>query len=363
MTASYHHVWFSQNARGYTGLLFFTLVGTGLFVRLLTRPRAGWPLALGYAATMAVAHYTHVTAVFVTAAHGLSWLFLAWRRRRDVQSPEVWLPGAALALAGSFTALLYALVLPQFIQALTAPATSGVTTRWQNPLWFATEMLGGLARGIPGGWIGLVGGGLVATIGLLSYWRRSAIVATLMVLPVAVAGAALVATSHNLWPRFFFFGAGFAILIAVRGVFGALRLVLPRRVESRGPAIATGALALLAVASATTVPRAWQPKQDYDGALAYVTAQRTASDAIVALDMAGTAYAAWPDPGWLRPANADELGGIERDHVRTWVVYAFPTRLSAVQPELWQRLRSEYRTAARFPGTLGEGTIYVMVKP
>ena len=32
LTFSYHHVWFSQNARGYTGLLFWTLIASWLFV-------------------------------------------------------------------------------------------------------------------------------------------------------------------------------------------------------------------------------------------------------------------------------------------------------------------------------------------
>jgi uncharacterized membrane protein len=35
LTFSYHHVWFSQNARGYTGLLLFTLLASGFFVRLV----------------------------------------------------------------------------------------------------------------------------------------------------------------------------------------------------------------------------------------------------------------------------------------------------------------------------------------
>src|SRR5262249_10083457 len=35
LTFSYHHVWFSQNARGYSGLLCLTLVASGLFLRLL----------------------------------------------------------------------------------------------------------------------------------------------------------------------------------------------------------------------------------------------------------------------------------------------------------------------------------------
>ena len=53
MTVSYHHVWFSQNARGYSAAAFFTLVCSWLLLRGLRRRRAGrvarrlWrPLAL-----------------------------------------------------------------------------------------------------------------------------------------------------------------------------------------------------------------------------------------------------------------------------------------------------------------------------
>ena len=35
LTFSYHHVWFSQNARGYTGLLFWTLLSSWLLLRAL----------------------------------------------------------------------------------------------------------------------------------------------------------------------------------------------------------------------------------------------------------------------------------------------------------------------------------------
>src|SRR5262249_318850 len=65
MTVSYHHVWFSQNARGYTGLLFFTLLSTWLFVRGL---RAGrWPLWGGYAVSVALGFWVHLTMLFVAA--------------------------------------------------------------------------------------------------------------------------------------------------------------------------------------------------------------------------------------------------------------------------------------------------------
>src|SRR5262245_1847272 len=33
LTVSYHHIWFSQNARGYTGLLFWALLASGFFLR------------------------------------------------------------------------------------------------------------------------------------------------------------------------------------------------------------------------------------------------------------------------------------------------------------------------------------------
>src|SRR5262245_4714243 len=40
MAVSYHHIWFSQNARGYTGLMFWSLIGSALFIRGITQP--GW---------------------------------------------------------------------------------------------------------------------------------------------------------------------------------------------------------------------------------------------------------------------------------------------------------------------------------
>jgi hypothetical protein len=57
------------------------------------------------------------------------------------------------------------------------------------------------------------------------------------------------------------------------------------------------------------------------------------------------------------------LARIERAHARTWILYTFPTRLAAIQPELWKRLQTEYRPAAEFWGTVGGGNIVVKVKP
>src|SRR5215813_7568292 len=82
LTFSYHHVWFSQNARGYSGLLLFSLLGTEAFLRLISSSQAGWKTAVFYAVSMALAIYTHVTAAFVVVAHALIAAVIWWRQNR-----------------------------------------------------------------------------------------------------------------------------------------------------------------------------------------------------------------------------------------------------------------------------------------
>ena len=62
LSVSYHHVWFSQNARGYTVLLFVAVLSTYLCVSLMRRPRR-WP-AVAYAVAVALGTYTHLTMAF-----------------------------------------------------------------------------------------------------------------------------------------------------------------------------------------------------------------------------------------------------------------------------------------------------------
>jgi hypothetical protein len=121
---------------------------------------------------MALAIYTHVTAAFVVVAHALIALVIWWRQGRSLTTP-VRRALAAIILTGTFSLQLYALVLPQFFDTLLTPTMAGTDTAWKDPLWLLTETLGGLARGLPGGWIALVGGLVVAGAGLWSYARQS----------------------------------------------------------------------------------------------------------------------------------------------------------------------------------------------
>ncbi len=353
---SYQDVWFSQNARGYTGLLLGTLVSTALFLRLLRDGRpAGWRGATAYAITMALTLFVHVTAAFVAAAHGIVWLAALLKQRRRPSDPAVWLPAAALALAGIGALVLYAPVLPQLRGTLGGETMAGVATAWKRPGWMVAELLRGLARGVPGGLVTLAAGTAVLVAGFVSYARRSLAALALMLLPALVTAAAIVAMRHNLWPRFFFAYAGFGLLVVVRGVF-ALATWLSAR---RGAALAAAVLALAALGSAWTVQNAWHPKQDYAGALAYVRAHAAPGDAVVATDMSDYVLRRYLGAGSIPVADAAGLAAVRQAHPRSWVVYAFPDRLSAVKPELWAAIQAGYAPVAEFRGTLGGGAVYV----
>src|SRR5690606_29426767 len=76
LTVSYHHIWFSQNARGYTMLAFFAMLATYLLLRgVRTRSRRTF---VAYGVVLALSTFTHLTTVFLIGAHVLICAWLVW---------------------------------------------------------------------------------------------------------------------------------------------------------------------------------------------------------------------------------------------------------------------------------------------
>lgn len=357
LAVSYHHVWFSQNARGYTGLLLWTVLATLAFLRLVSGTYTdGRRLALGYGLAMALAVYTHATAVLVAVAHAMILVLLVLHRWPESRRGPGMAAGLGLVLAGSLSLLLYAPVLPQFLGTLTEPSAFHAETAWQSPAWLALEVAHGLAAGLPGGWITLALGAAVLLAGVASYFRQAPVILLAMLLPGLVTLGAIVALRHNLWPRFFFFCATFAVLIVVRGGFRLARLVA----RDQGPRLATTGTLLVILASAFTVPRAWAPKQDFAGAIAWLARERAPADAVVTVDLTTYPLTRYYARDWTPVEDLDALTRVEDAHPVTWVLTTFPVRLAAAYPEVWHRLEASYTTAASFPGTVGGGTIVVL---
>src|SRR5262249_32005312 len=87
LTFSYHHIWFSQNARGYTGLLFWTTLASWLLLRAMREARP--ELWLLYAVAAALGVYMHMTMLFVITGHFIIYLIEVSIRRKGI-CPDRW---------------------------------------------------------------------------------------------------------------------------------------------------------------------------------------------------------------------------------------------------------------------------------
>jgi uncharacterized membrane protein len=360
LALSYHHVWFSQNARGYTGMLLGTLVCSAAFLVMLrqSKPESLRPAWLyGVAASLAI--WMHTTAVFVVVAHFVIWLVSCARARGA--GANRWPPLWGFVFAGALTVWGYALVLPQFVDTLGGASMVGHETEWRNPLWMLRETLASLAAGLPGGWLALVEGALVLALGLWSFGRQSFTLLALLLLPAAITAAVVLGQGHNLWPRFFFFSAAFAILIVVRGIFVFVELVARGPLQSMRGWLAASATAILCLASAASLVRVYGPKQDFVAAAAFVQSHAPAG-AVATLEMGNLPFLDYLGQPWAQIDSLQGLMDFEREHGEVWVVLATPAYTASVQPETWARLQSEYQEEKVFSGSSRGGEIVVKVR-
>jgi hypothetical protein len=390
LAVSYHHVWFSQNARGYTGLLLFTVLATSELLELFVRPTRGG--VVRYALWCALALYTHLTAGFAIVGHALVWFVLKarpakpWTRATvDCQPlPPPRATGAAfvaLAAGGVLALLLYAPMLGDLIGAFTARATQSTASvarvvPWTKPGWAFSQLLQSFGLGVPA-LIGLGVVGVLFLIGLGSLWNngRRAFVA-MHLLPLPIAAAVLLGLKRHLYPRYFFFEIGFAAIVLARGALisgGWLSCSLPgckeRRTRLWGMAVA---LLMAGVSCLSLSPLYEHPKQDFTGARDFVESQARAGDAKVAVGPARLALTEYYAPTWTGlgaepgerepgAAAAAKLAALSASAPRTWVVYTLPDQLRAALPAVAAQVERDFELVRELPGSLAGGTVFVRV--
>jgi hypothetical protein len=365
MTVSYHHIWFSQNARGYMGLLFFSILVTWLWIE--AQSHDDWRWWIGYSITVSLGMWIHMTMAFVVMTHALLFVFsFAARLRREGLSAIRWeksfylRPITAWFLSATITLQLYALSLPEFLR--TGLHEVSLPSEWTNPLWVITESIRSLQIGFSGAAV-LLGGAAMVLAGWLSITRRNLFAGFAIAMPALLAAVIMLLLGHNLWPRFFFFSMGFALLIVVEGAMAVARLFFDRRGSRRLPGRVAGpALAgLMILASAATVPRCYAlPKQDFSGARDYVEGQRKSREPVIAVGLAGLVYGRYFAPDWLIAQTRAEFDAARSDHSDIWLVYTLPIEVRAYRPEIWEAIEKEFKVVKVFPGTLGGGEVYVL---
>ena len=375
LTASYHHVWFSQNARGYTGMAFWTLLTTYLFVRALREQCVR--LWLWYGLAMALGLYTHLTIVFVTVGQFLAYLWIlaspklpqalgigAQRTEATAIVQRPWRPFWGFIAAGILTVLFYAPILPRVLdKTVGKSAQASVASEWTNPLWLVLEALKGLAAGAGGaaGFVVLPVAGIILLAGVLSYWRQDRIAVALMVVPGVLTGGVMLMLEHNLWPRFFFFAIGFGFLLLMRGAIrtGEWAAAVAGR-GSSGLAWGT-ALALLMIAgSAWSVRSAWiYPKQDFVGAMQLVDAERREGEPVLLGGLGVFPYTRYFQRDWQPVATRAEVDAARAAGKRVWLLTTFPIYLKSRHPDVWETLERDFTLVKVFRGTIGDGEVRV----
>jgi mannosyltransferase len=360
LAVAYHHVWFSQNARGYSALAFLTVMSSWLLLRGLRRGKTiDW---VWYAVAAALGVYTHLTMVFLVVSHFILCL-MSLGLPVDRERRQTWqLPLIGFVLSALFTLLLYAPVLLEVQQFFVEePSPQGVAT----PRWALLELLRGLNIGVGTGVAAAIGGALLA-LGLWSYLRQSLFILGLFLLPGAVTVAATVALGRPIFPRFVFFLVGFGLLIVVRGALTAGRLLsrtsanAPGRVPAMGVALV---LAMVASSLVALIPNYRYPKQDFEGAMRFVDERRADGEPVFTAGLTTEIYRDYHGRTWDAVESLDELQAVRARGRRVWGLYTMEGYIALSAPDMMRTIRAECKVEGVFRGTVGGGDVTVCAFP
>lgn len=358
MTLSYHHVWFSQNARGYSAMIFFTVLSTLFLLRWLQQRNEGSTRALWWFSVCgALGMLSLLNYAFVLAGQLLAAFVVMAGERHPSKFGQLLLSGVVVA---GLSLLGYAQALPAMLDYFLG---GGEQMGWTNPLEFISVFAQGFSQALPAWAVpGLFFGGIIALTGWFSYLKHQRMIALMLLLPPLFNVTALTILDFGAYPRSFLYIMPFGILILIRGAFvlGAWANGLFRRQLQ----LHYLAPLLLLMASALMLPHNYRyPKQDYTGALAYTRAQAAPGDIIAAVGYLASGYRNLYAPELAFPKNAGELHELREKGIRVWVLYSFTRDMRRHFPDIQDYLESEFQPERKFPGTLGDGTVYLTVSP
>lgn len=363
MAVSYHHVWFSQNARGYTGLLFFGLAATQLLIRAIERPR--WGPWLGFMACLVAAMYTHLSAGFFFLALGVAWLSLtaSAARRGALQPGAIRIPLISAGLALAVLGLLYAPTIGQMAETFGAvqagPASDikqSSIAEWKNPFWTIGEVIRSLGP-VLGLAAPVVAGVLV--ISMIGLSRTAPILPLVFTLHIALTVGILMATSFRIWPRYFLVDIGLICLMLIHGaclIGGWLAARMPFLPARSGVLLAMIGIA----ASLVLLPRNYlYPKQDFEGAREFVEAERSPEAQVFALGLTAMPFTEYYAPDWI---GIDSLAEFDDAYEGgpAWLVYTFPDVIERRLADLFEARGADFEKARYLPGTLAAGGIVIL---
>lgn len=363
---SYHQIWFSQNARGYTELAFWCTLAMGLFLHGVRAPTP--KVWLIYGVTIAFALATHLTGMFFILSQGLVWVALALANIRQNKSldPIVKWPAVGFLVGGLLTTMFYAPVIASAFEVAGAvgqeESSSQLVAQFNNPIWTLLEGIQ-TAFGSGGLLIPVVALGAMAVIGLGAWaiWSTEKLFPIIVFLHIVLTVILLSLIGMRIWPRFFFVDIALIMLLIVLGV----QFVTNKFTElvKRGPtvpyfAISVAMMVLLSVVLAARNYAA--PKQDLAGAFELVEDLRAPQEKVYAVGVGAEIFLGHYAADWDDIYTSEQFLAIPEPSPRDYFVIAFPNRTTSEIPELGTLIEAgALKEVAYFHGTLGDGGVAV----
>jgi len=372
LAVSYHHIFFSQNARGYVFYLFFSLVASELLVRGLERNRlrtwANYIMAtLLNFASLLLSGFVFASHILVGAA-----AVVLQKLRGGSPGPLLLRLTVVFGVAGTLGFQLYSLMLPQVVAYVGASYTRPSAGYWLFSGEFLQEMQRGLAAGFGTGLLlGVLPFAALAALGFVAFFRKNWMLASSLTLPILLSAVMLFVRGLTVSPRFFLLGLPLAIITAVKAVEISIEFV-GRRLDwqpaVRRKAVAAVVLALGAVSVASLPGYYRTPKQSYRASLEHVQSLRQEDEIVVAIHTARSGYAYY-GPGFGLRAGRDlffagsdaELAAILAEHGQAgaFLVTCLHRLLHLDHPQIEARLENDWHAIRTFPATIGDGQITV----
>lgn len=374
LSVSYHHIFFSQNARGYTGLLLWGMLGTAFFLRGLTSTRLRYWIL--YTVVMFLGIATILYSFFIVAGHALAFLAACWILRRQGKPirPLAIRAAASWAVLGMLSFHLYASSLPQVYVLMQNVYRDPAGGYAPISLEYVQEMMRGLSVGL-GGVLGVLAAISVGGLGFVTFCRRHTLYCLTLVLPLITTASFVLLLNLIVLPRSFLWGLPLACIFTVAAVTGLWQIAgtRGRLIGKRwGSLVALTPIALLGVVfllSLASLPAYYRvPKQPNRESLDWVLAQKKTDDPLVAIFLAewgvrfyGPGLGLRENETYWAVRSQEALQDIERSHPgkTIWLMTTLPRALHMMYPALERHITDHYRRERTFPATIGGGEISV----
>jgi hypothetical protein len=259
---------------------------------------------------------------------------------------------------GVISAVAYASYIPSLLAVMGAEAPREAA-QVATARWALSEAVRSLFSGA--GTLAAVAGGVLASIGAVSVWRRHPLAFALLIVPGIVTAVTIVALGQPLRPRFFFFLSGAAAIFVGRGIGAAIEALAADRVVRRPSILMGGIVACTTALIALSVPALTQnyrlPKQDFDGAVRFLDHAEGQGAEITASGPACLPLETYYGRHWPCLKSVADWRALDTKPRHVLVVYTLVDY--SEDPKLAETLRTNCPVVQRFAGTLGGGDIIV----